>query len=113
MAVAADMRPEKVAGGGRPVRRRREPEVEDASGAEGIRRERNEEEEKRKNKKEGKIENGKKNGRKKGYFGHFTFLCTRRSCFAKRYTKLIQLHQQIRFTSTATTTVMPNTPLCT
>jgi hypothetical protein len=48
MAVAAGMRPEKVAGGGRPVRRRREPEVEDASGAEGIRRERNEEEEKKK-----------------------------------------------------------------
>jgi hypothetical protein len=33
--VAAGMRPEKVAGGGRPVRRRMEPEVEDASGAEG------------------------------------------------------------------------------
>jgi hypothetical protein len=40
------MRPEKGA-----VRRRREPEVEDASGAEGIRRERKEVE-KRKNKKE-------------------------------------------------------------
>jgi hypothetical protein len=57
-----------------------------------------------------KIEGKKKNRRKKrklkkekeGYFGHFILYTGRGSCFAKEYSKLIQLHHQIRFTSTAT-----------
>jgi hypothetical protein len=35
-----------------------------------------------KRKGKGKIENEKKNRKNKGYFGHFTLLSTRRSCFA-------------------------------
>jgi hypothetical protein len=64
-----------------------------------------------------KIEGEKKNRRerkkKEGYFGHFILYIGRGSCFSEWYSKLIQLHQLIRFTSittaeAATATAVPN-----
>jgi hypothetical protein len=53
----------------------------------------------RNKKRKEKIGEKKKKG---GHYRHFSFYTVRRSCFAKRFPKRIQLSHRIRFTSTAT-----------